>query len=114
MPVAQRPDRTPYRPRHADGRMFFVREAPPDTLPDVPKPRLLDRVRAALRVRHYSRRTEEAYVAWIRRFILFHGKRHPVELGGPGVARFLSWLAVEGRVAASTGLRVLECCRLRV
>jgi len=47
-----------------------------------PKPRLLDRVRAAVRLRHYSRRTEEAYVAWIRRHILFHGKRHPADMGG--------------------------------
>jgi hypothetical protein len=68
---------------------------------DGPKPRLLDRVRAALRTRHYSRRTEEAYVAWIRRYILFHGKRHPAEMGAPEVTTFLSALAVEGRVAAS-------------
>ncbi|MDB5971615.1 MAG: integrase [Hydrocarboniphaga sp.] len=65
-------------------------------------PRLLDRVRSALRVRHYSRRTEEAYVAWIRRYILFHGKRHPVEMGGEEVTAFLSNLATEGSVAAST------------
>jgi hypothetical protein len=45
-----------------------------------PKPRLLDRVRTALRIRHYSRRTEEAYVAWILRYIHFHGKRHPIEM----------------------------------
>src|SRR5437867_7203600 len=55
-----------------------------------PKPRLLDRVRDALRARHFSRRTEEAYVAWIRRYIFFHGKRHPAELGGPEVSRFRS------------------------
>ena len=48
-----------------------------------PKPRLLDRVRAALRIRHYSRRTEAAYAAWIRRYILFHGNRHLVEMGAP-------------------------------
>ncbi len=46
-----------------------------------PKPRLLDRVRAALRLRHYSRRTEATYVAWIRRYILFHAKRHPADMG---------------------------------
>jgi integrase len=63
---------------------------------------LLDRVRAAARLRHYSRRTEAAYVAWIRRYIFFHGKRHPAELGAPEVTRFLSSLAVDGRVAAST------------
>src|SRR2546427_4369057 len=65
-------------------------------------PRLFDRVRTALRSRHYSRRTEEAYVAWIRRYILFHGKRHPMEMGAPEITRFLSFLAVDGKVAAST------------
>jgi integrase len=82
-------------PRHA----LAVREAGPA---GAPKPRLLDRVRAALRTRHYSRRTEHAYVAWIRRFIFFHGKRHPVEMGAPEITRFLTWLAVHGKVAAST------------
>ncbi len=62
----------------------------------------LDRVRAALRTRHYSRRTEEAYVAWIRRYILFHRKRHPAEMGAAAITRFLSSPAVDGKVAAST------------
>lgn len=66
------------------------------------KPRLLDRVRAALRLRHYRGRTEDAYVAWIRRYVLFHGKRHPVDMGAPELTAFLSSLAVERRVAAST------------
>src|SRR5215468_6079381 len=65
-------------------------------------PRLLDRVRAAARLRHLSRRTEKAYVAWIRRFILFHGKRHPADMGPGQVTQFLSMLATEGRVSAST------------
>jgi integron integrase len=65
-------------------------------------PRLLDRVRAALRVRHYSLRTEEAYVAWITRYIRFHGLRHPAEMGAAQINAFLTHLAVEGRVAAST------------
>jgi integron integrase len=65
-------------------------------------PRLLDRVRAGLRARHYSRRTESAYVGWIRRFILFHGKRHPAEMGGAEVGAYLSNLASEGKVSAST------------
>ena len=82
-----------------------VRESVP---PVLPKPRLLDRVREALRVRHYSRRTEEAYVAWIRRYIFFHGKRHPAELSGPDVTRFLSALAVERHVAASTQNQALS------
>ncbi len=76
--------------------------------PDPPRPRLLDRVREALRSRHYSRRTEEAYIAWIRRYIFFHGKRHPAEMGGPEVTRFLTALAVEGRVAASTQNQALS------
>jgi len=65
-------------------------------------PKLLDRVRTRLRVLHYSIRTEEAYVGWIRRYILFHGKRHPAEMGAAEVETFLTSLAVEGRVAAST------------
>lgn len=68
----------------------------------VAAPSLLSEVRRALRVRHYSRRTEEAYVAWIRRFIRFCGMRHPRELGPSDVTRFLSSLAVEGHVSAST------------
>ena len=73
-----------------------------------PKPRLLDRVRAALRSRHYSRRTEQAYVAWIRRYIIFHGKRHPSDMAAPEITRFLSSLAVEGNVAASTQNQALS------
>ncbi len=80
-----------------------------ETSPAEPaKPRLLDRVRTALRSRHYSRRTEEAYVAWIRRYILFHGKRHPMEMGAPEITRFLSFLAVDGKVAASTQNQALS------
>lgn len=66
------------------------------------RPRLLDRVRQALRLRHMSPRTEAAYVAWIRRFIFFHAKRHPAEMGAFEVTAFLSDLAVRGRVSAST------------
>ncbi|MFN8644018.1 MAG: phage integrase N-terminal SAM-like domain-containing protein, partial [Candidatus Binatia bacterium] len=65
-------------------------------------PRLLDQVRAALRARHYSLRTEEAYVGWIRRFILHHGKRHPATMGPAEITAFLSALAVERNVSAST------------
>lgn len=67
-----------------------------------PAPRLLDRVREEIRVRHYSIRTEGAYVDWIRRFVRFHGRRHPRELGAGEVAAFLSSLAVDRRVSAST------------
>jgi integron integrase len=65
-------------------------------------PRLLDRVRDRIRVKHYSIRTEQAYVDWIRRFIRFHGKRHPAELGSAEVEAFLTHLAVAGNVAAAT------------
>jgi len=75
---------------------------------DVRQPRLLDRVREANRLRHGSRSTEKSYIGWIRRFILFHGKRHPAEMGAPEVARFLSSLAVEGQVAASTQNQALS------
>ncbi len=68
-------------------RMLGVREAPP---PVSGKPRFLDSVRSALRTRHYSRRTEEAYVAWIRRYIVFHGKRHPADMGAVEMTRFLT------------------------
>ncbi len=66
------------------------------------KPRLLDRVRSVIRIRHYSRRTEEAYTYWIRQFILFHDKRHPLEMGKTEVEAYLSWLAEKRNVAAST------------
>jgi integron integrase len=84
---------------------YIVRDSQP---PAVSKPRLLDRVRGAIRAHHYSRRTEEAYVAWIRRYILFHGKRHPSEMGAPEITRFLTSLAVDGKVAASTQNQALS------
>jgi hypothetical protein len=70
-----------------------VREAGPA---GAPKPRLLDRVREAIRARHYSRRTEKAYFHWIKRFIFFHGKRPPAEMGAAEVTAFLTLLAVHG------------------
>ena len=69
---------------------------------DSSAPRLLDQLRDKIRVKHYSIRTEAAYVDWTRRFILFHGKRHPRELGSVHVEAFLTHLAVERNVAAST------------
>ena len=66
------------------------------------KPRLLDQVRARCRVKHYSIRTEKSYIDWIRRFILFHSKRHPLEMGAKEIEAFLTHLAVSGNVAAST------------
>jgi len=67
-----------------------------------PKPKLLDQVRDAIRTRHYSYRTEEAYVGWVKRFIVFHHKRHPAEMGPPEITQFLTALAVERHVSAST------------
>lgn len=70
--------------------------------------RLLDQVRAAIRVRHYSIRTEQAYVHWIIRFIRFFGRRHPAELGAREVTAFLSALATDLDVAAATQQQALS------
>ena len=67
-----------------------------------PAPKLLVRMRDHLRTRHYSIRTETAYVDWAQRFILFHGKRHPQEMSGAEVEAFLTHLAVDRHVSAST------------
>jgi len=64
--------------------------------------KLLDQVRDALRLKHYAYRTEVTYIQWIRRYILFHQKRHPREIGVPEIEAFLSHLAVSERVTAST------------
>jgi integron integrase len=66
------------------------------------KPKLLDQVRDAIRARHMSYRTEEAYVHWVKRYVLFHRKRHPAEMGAPEITQFLTALAVERHVSAST------------
>ena len=71
-------------------------------------PKLLDVARQAARTRHLSRRTEASYVSWIRRYIFFHGKRHPSTMGAPDVAKFLSWLATERHVSASTQNQALS------
>jgi len=78
------------------------------TPPDAAKPKLLDQVRICCRVRHMALKTEHAYVGWIRRFILFHGKRHPLEMGKKEVTEFLTHLAVAGGVAASTQNQALS------
>jgi integron integrase len=76
--------------------------------PTASTPRLLDQLRRALRSRHYSERTEKAYVLWVRRFVRHHGMRHPSELGASEVNVFLSHLATEARVAASTQNQALS------
>ncbi|MCK6460588.1 MAG: integron integrase, partial [Planctomycetes bacterium] len=78
----------------------LVRE--PDTPWPDPGDRLIDRVRAAMRVRHLSPRTEQAYLDWMRRYFEFHGRRHPATLGAEEVGAFLSDLATARRVSAST------------
>ncbi len=72
------------------------------------KPKLLDQVREKIRLKHYSIRTEQAYTDWIRRYILYHQKRHPQEMGKPEVEQFLTYLAVERNVAASTQNQALS------
>jgi integron integrase len=72
------------------------------------EPKLLDEVRARVRTKHYSIRTEWAYVDWIKRFILFHGKRHPRSMGAAEIETFLSSLAVDRNVAASTQNQALS------
>jgi hypothetical protein len=96
--------RTQPGPTAADGRPLSVVKH---------GPRLLDQVKMAMRTRHMSPRTEEAYVSWIRRFIIFHGKRHPREMGEPEVTGFLSHLATHQHVSASTQFRGDPYARLR-
>ena len=80
-----------------------------ETTPPAPTPaKLLDQVRDKIRVKHYSIRTETQYVQWIRRFILFHGKRHPKEMGAAEAEAFLTHLAVDGNVSASTQNQALS------
>ena len=66
------------------------------------QPRLLDRVREEMRLRHYSLRTEKTYIEWIKRYIIFHDKRHPSGMGETEITAFLTWLATDRKVAAST------------
>jgi len=75
---------------------------------DTPRPRLLEVVRERLRLKHYSIRTEKAYVTWIRRYIQFHGKRHPREMGKGEIETFLTALAVERDVASATQNQALS------
>ena len=74
-------------------------------------PRLLDQVRSVCRIRHYSISTERTYVQWIKRFIYFHGKRHPAQLGASHVREYLNFPATERRVTASTQNQALNAIR---
>ena len=68
----------------------------------MPTPKLLDQVRTVARVKHFSLSTERAYVSWIRRFILFHHKRHPIDMAEDEIRQFISHLAVHTKISAST------------
>jgi len=75
----------------------ITQDMTPLSAPDTPSPpRLLDQVHERLRTKHYSIRTENQYLFWVRRFILFHGKRYPREMGAPDLEAFLSDLALNG------------------
>ena len=89
-----------------DGGLNF--KAGVQTLPAIPKPKLLDQVREGIRMRHYSPKTEDSYIHWIKRFIFFHNKRHPAEMGEKEIAQFLSSLASELHVSASTQNQALN------
>ena len=81
---------------------------PPSEHPANRPPRLLDLLRAAIRARHYSRKTERAYVGWVRRFVRFHEMRHPREMGEAEIVAFLTHLAIHGRVSPSTHNQALS------
>jgi integrase len=90
-------------------RNLTSRLTPPDTVPAIaPRPKLLDQVGKAIRTRHYSPKTEESYVHWIKRFVFFHNKRHPAEMAEKEIAQFLSSLANELHVSASTQNQALN------
>ena len=92
----------------SSGRVAVRPEPAAPVLPPLQSPRLLDQVRERIRLLHYSRRTEEAYVYWVRAFVRFHGIRHPAEMGGAEVEAFLGWLAAERKVSASTHRQALS------
>jgi hypothetical protein len=92
----------PVPPPPASQRELPKLSPPPLAQPPPTRSPFFNRCHEVLRVRHYSLRTEECYVNWIKRFILFHGKRHPETMGAAEIEAFLTHLAVEGHVAAST------------
>ncbi|MCI0694371.1 phage integrase N-terminal SAM-like domain-containing protein [candidate division KSB1 bacterium] len=101
-PQSQRAqNKPPFQTRHR-GAQSVTSAAPGQ------EPKLLDQVSEVLRTKHYSIRTEKAYIDWIYRFIMFHGKRHPREMGAPEISQFLTHLAVEKHVAPSTQNQALS------
>lgn len=95
-----------YRKRHQMMRQMI--DYKNHSLTQPAKPKLLDQVRAAIRCRHYSRRTEDTYIQWIKRFIFFNNKRHPEQMGEMEITVFLNHLAVERNVAAATQNQALS------
>ena len=91
--------------RDRRGTPWFVAEPTPG---NDPKPKLLDQLHEAIRVRHLSSRTEEAYRHWIKRYLFFHHLRHPSEMGEAEINTFLTHLAVQERVSASTQNQALS------
>jgi hypothetical protein len=75
-----------------------------------PAPKLLDQLRDRIRLKHYSIRTEQSHVQWVRRYIIFHGKRHPADMGKGELESFLTSLAVERNVSAATQTQALSGC----
>lgn len=97
-------------PGGASAMHAAVSQSAGGTVP-VSGPKLLDRMREALRSRHYSRRTEQTYCHWVKRFIYFHNVRHPAEMAEPEINAFLTHLAVKEKVSASTQNQVLSALR---
>lgn len=93
------------KPGKHGAAMKPIRACPPE---NSRPPKLLDQMREALRSRHYSRRTEQTYCQWVKRFIFFHKVRHPVEMGGAEINAFLTHLAVKEKVSASTQNQALS------
>lgn len=98
----------PRRAQTGSQRTPIEHRTPLGLFADKPVPRLYDRIVEVLRVRHYSRRTEEAYIHWIRRYIEFFEHQHPRQLTEEDVNRFLTHLAVKEHVAASTQNQALS------
>lgn len=87
--------------------LTIITPAPASALRRTEGPRLQQQLIEAIRTRHYSRRTEQAYWYWTKQFVLWAGKRHPIEMGAPEIGRFLTWLATERDVSASTQRQAL-------
>jgi integron integrase len=98
--ITNRPRPTNHALAVIDGGLIPRASVQPSSTTD--KPKLLDQVRQAIRTRHYSDKTEKAYIHWIKRYIFFHNKRHPMEMAEPEIGLFLSSLASDRHVSAST------------